>query len=208
MDKKITDLKLQKRNKNRMNVYLDDEFAFGISRIVGAWLRIGITISQKKIDELQQEDAVEVALQKAINFLSYRPRSEAEVIKNLKKHETPDFATEIVLQRLRDNRLLNDIEFAKTWVENRSTFRPRGAYLLRQELRQKGLSDEAIEGAVQSLDENELAYEAGKKKAIQFKNLEFLEFKKKLYGFLSRRGFNYEVISSAVNTLWDEIQTD
>ena len=83
MAKKITALKLQKRNKDRVNVYLDDEFAFGLSRIVAAWLRTGQELTEEKIAELQAQDNVEVALQRALNFLSYRPRSEEEVRRNL-----------------------------------------------------------------------------------------------------------------------------
>ena len=84
---KITGLKVQKRNKDRVNVYLDGEYAFGISRIVAAWLRNGQELSEEKIAELKAQDNVEVALQRALNYLSYRPRSEQEVRQNLKKHK-------------------------------------------------------------------------------------------------------------------------
>ena len=63
MTKKVTALKLQKRNKNRVNVYLDGEFAFGLARIVAAWLSTGQELTEEKIAELQAQDNVEVALQ-------------------------------------------------------------------------------------------------------------------------------------------------
>ena len=80
---KITALKVQKRNPNRVNVYLDDEFAFGLARIVAAWLHIGQELSVDKIALLQAQDAGEVAYLQALHFISFRPRSEVEVHRKL-----------------------------------------------------------------------------------------------------------------------------
>ena len=57
--KKITALQVQKRNPNRVNIHLDGEFAFGVARIVAAWLRIGQELSEEKIGQLQAEDGRE-----------------------------------------------------------------------------------------------------------------------------------------------------
>jgi regulatory protein len=124
MAKKVTNLSVQKRNPNRVNVYLDGEFAFGLARIVAAWLTVGQELSPEKIDRLKGEDAAEVALQRAIRFLGFRPRSVTEVEKNLKKHETPENTIQKVIERLERNGMLDDRKFAKLWVENRSEFRP------------------------------------------------------------------------------------
>src|SRR5210317_1123984 len=70
--KKITALTIQKRNPNRVNVHLDGEFAFGLARITAAWLRVGQELTPEKIALLKEEDAAEVALQRAFRFLSYR----------------------------------------------------------------------------------------------------------------------------------------
>src|SRR5262245_14647340 len=84
---KVTAIEIQKRSPNRVNVYLDGEFAFGLARIVAAWLKVGQDLDEKKIEQLQAEDARERALQQAILFLSYRVRSESEIRRNLRKHE-------------------------------------------------------------------------------------------------------------------------
>jgi regulatory protein len=205
MDKrKVTALKIQKRNPNRLNVHLDGEFAFGIARIVGAWLTVGQELSSEKIAELQGKDQFEVALQRAYHFLSYRPRSAAEVTKNLEKHETPEEIIEKVIARLEKNGQVNDLRFAKQWVENRSTFRPRGSFALRVELRQKGVPDRFIDLAVAHIDEEQLAYEAGKLKASKYRTDDENVFRRKLSGFLSRRGFPYDVIHSVVQKIWNE----
>ena len=143
MTKKITALKIQKKNKNRVSVYLDDEYAFGLSRIVAGWLAVGNQLSDEKIIELQAQDSVEVALQRALNFLSYRPRSVQEVRKNLKnKHEVPTGIIDQIIERLERGGLVDDQKFAELWVENRSEFRPRGSHALRMELRQKGIEED------------------------------------------------------------------
>lgn len=203
--RKITAIEAQKRNPNRVNIYLDDQFAFGLSRIVAAWLQPGQLISDEKIAAMQDEDAREVALQKSLHFLSYRARSQEEVRKNLEKHEIPEPVIQHVLERLQSAGLLNDHDFARTWVENRNTFRPRGRRALRMELRQKGLSESVIETTLDEVtDEDTLALLAARKYARKLKGLDWQEFRNKLGGFLGRRGFPYEVIASTTRQIWQE----
>jgi len=204
MVKKITALQPQKRNPNRVNVHLDGEFAFGLARITAAWLTVGQELSPDKIERLLAEDETEVAYQRALRFLSYRPRSEKEVVDNLQKHETPEQVVEEIIERLKQNGMVDDVKFARLWLENRSEFRPRGYYALRSELRQKGIGDAVIETSLGEIDELELAFRAGRKKAAKLTSGDEQVFKQKLYGFLSRRGFNYEIISDVVGAIWLE----
>jgi regulatory protein len=202
--KKITALVVQKRDPNRVNIYLDGEYAFGVARIVAAWLRVGLELDEKKIEQLQAEDARERAFQQAMLFLSYRARSESEIRKNLVKHEIPESVIDLTLERLRQDGLANDNEFAQAWVENRSTFRPRSRRMMAMELRQKGLDDESMHSALKNVDDEPLAYEAAKKRATRFNDLEWSEFRKKLSEFLARRGFSYSVIAPVVTRIWNE----
>jgi len=202
--KKITAIVIQQKNPNRVNIHLDGEFAFGLARITAAWLRVGQELDQKKIEKLQAEDAKERALQQALLFLNYRARSESEVRKNLKKHEIPEVVIDEILDRLRKDRLVDDGQFAQAWVENRNTFRPRSRRLLTMELRQKGVEDEAIESALEEVDDEALAYQAAQKRVTRFNGLEEEEFRKKLSGFLVRRGFSYSVIAPVVSRIWNE----
>lgn len=206
--KKITAIIIQKRNPNRVNIHLDGEFAFGLARITAAWLRNGQELDEKKIEQLQAEDSKERALQQALLFLSYRARSESEIRKNLQKHEIPEIVIEETLERLRKDKLVDDGQFAQTWVENRSTFRPRSRRMLAMELRQKGLDDESMESALEDVDDEALAYEAAQKRAPRFNNLEWIEFRKKLSGFLARRGFSYSVITPVVSRIWKETRAE
>jgi regulatory protein len=200
---KITALKRQKRNAQRISVYLDGEFAFGLSRFAAAWLEVGQELTPEKIRQLRETDEREVSYQRALNYLSYRPRSEREVRQNLQKHDTPEAVIDETLDRLRRNGLVDDLQFAKDWVENRSTFRPRGRRALAAELRQKGIARETIEAALQNLDEDALAYQAAVKQARKYENLEWADFRRKMNAFLARRGFNYETAKSAVEHVWE-----
>jgi regulatory protein len=206
--RKVTALQVQKRNPNRVNVHLDGEYAFGLARIVAAWLQVGQTLDEAKIAELQADDARERAMQQAMLYLSYRVRSEKEIRDNLSKHKISEAVIEETLERLRQNGLANDKKFADAWVENRSTFRPRGRRALTLELRQKGIKDSTIESALENLDEDALAYEAGQKKAGKLRGKEWSGFRKKLSDFLARRGFSYSVIRPIVSRLWSEIHPE
>lgn len=206
MEYEITALKAQKRNRQRVNVYLDGEFAFGVSRIVAAWLEVGQRINDEKITQLKSEDGREVAYQQALKYLSYRPRSEAEVKENLRDHKFPEEDIFNVLERLRRVGLIDDARFAQTWVENRNEFRPRGRRALTYELRKKGVAEDLIDQTLEGLDEGQLAYQAALQRASRWNHLELFDFRKKMYAYLARRGFGYSVISEATDRAWTELQ--
>ncbi len=206
--KKITALEPQKKNPQRVNVYLNGELAFALSRITAAWLKVGNALTDEKIARLQIEDERERAYQQALLFLSYRARSEKEIRQNLLKHKFSAQAIEGALERLRAGRLVNDNEFARAWVENRSAFRPRSRRALTLELRQKGLDDETVQTAVADVDEYALAYESARKRAARLAGLKWSEFRRKLSEYLARRGFPYSVIASVVAQTWNETHAE
>lgn len=209
MERKITALKVQKRDPNRVNVYLDGEFAFGLTKIVAAWLQIGQVLSAEKIDSLQKQESLEVAYLKALHFLSYRPRSENEVKKSLTEKGFDEAVIAYVLERLKQDHYLGDEQFAQIWVENRSTFRPRSRRLLRYELLQKGVSEENILNALDDVeDESDLAYQAAVRYGPRLKKEDWDTFRKRLVAFLARRGFSYGTISPVVQRVWTELRSE
>ena len=126
MERKITAIVRQKRNPERVSIFLDEEYAFGLTRIVAAWLQVGQYLSEEKIDSLQAEDAQEVAYLIAIKYLDYRERSETEIRAHLNKRDINERVIEDVIDRLLRSGLVDDRRFAANWVENRLEFRPRG----------------------------------------------------------------------------------
>ena len=201
---KITAIEAQKNNPKRVNIYLDGEFAFGLDRFVAAWLTVGQTLDEEKAARLQAEDSQEKAYRQALLFLGMRARSETEIRKNLEKHEIPPAVIESTVQRLREERLVNDSQFAQDWVANRSEFRPRSKRALSIELKRKGLAESAIQSATEAVDEPALAYAAAQKRIRRLEGLEWNDFRKKLGEFLARRGFAYDVIAPTVKRLWLE----
>jgi len=204
----VTRLEPQKKKPQRINVYLDGEFAFGISRATAPWLAEGNQLSQQKINDLQEKDQFEGAYQRAINFLSYRVRSEKEIRQNLTKHEVLEDIIEKVVDRLRGASLVNDWDFASQWVENRVQFKPRGKRALSSELFQKGIGNEIIEDVLAELDEEELAYACARSRITKFTGMEKKAFQKKLSGLLTRRGFPYHVTKDVVGSLWKEMDKE
>ncbi|MEX1247383.1 MAG: RecX family transcriptional regulator [Anaerolineales bacterium] len=204
---RITAIKQQKRNPQRVNIYLDGSFAFPLAKIVAAWLKVDQELTPEKLTALRGQDTVEKAFQRAVHFLSYRPRSQAEVERNLRKHEIPEETIGQVVERLVAGGLLNDTEFARRWTENRATFRPRGARALRIELRQKGVADARIDEALEALDEESLARQAASRKAGRLSGLDWPEFRNKLSAYLSRRGFGFEIINDVCRQTWEELKT-
>jgi len=202
----ITLIEAQKNNPNRVNIYLDDQYAFGLNRIVAAWMKVGQQLSDEKIAALQEADAREVAMQKALHFLGYRPRSVEEVRKNLQKHEISPAVIEATLARLEREKLIGDGNFAREWVENRNAFHPKGKRALAIELRQKGLSDTVIQETLdENLDEQALALKAAQNYARKLEALEWPAFRQKLGGYLGRRGFGYNVIAPVTRQVWEEM---
>lgn len=208
MNYKITALKQQRRNPNRVNVFLDGEFAFGLSRIVAGWLEVGQELDDEKIISLQAEDEQELAYQRAAKLIGHRVRSEDEIRRNLDKHQVSPKVIEGVIRRLRRIGLIDDMNFAESWIENRNEFRPRSHRMLTYELRQKGIADEVIVEILDStLPDEALALKAAKKNARKYKDLEWHDFRKKLSGFLARRGFSYNIISPIVDQVWTELES-
>jgi regulatory protein len=207
MDHKITALTLQKRNRQRVNVYLDGEFAFGLARIVAAWLHEGQELSDEKIAQLRLEDAREVAHQQALKLIQYRPRSEAEIRQNLTQHKISPENIELTIQRLRDGGLINDAQFAQAWVENRADLRPRSRRALAFELSQRGIDRQLIDSALEELDDDELAYQAAVRRAPKFETLEWKDFRLKMIRYLAQRGFNYDASAQAVARVWEELDS-
>lgn len=203
----ITALRTQAKNKRRVNVYLDGAFALALPDIVAATLRVEQSLSGEQVADLQQRNAAQRAYDRALRFLSYRPRSVAEVSRYLAGKQVSDDLIAQTIDRLRQAGLLDDRAFARFWVENRESFRPRGKIALRYELRRKGVGEEAIDAAIQDVDESEGAYRVARTRALRLTRVDRETFRRRLGGYLSRRGFSYSVVRETVERLWQERAT-
>jgi regulatory protein len=200
----------QRRGGKRVNVFVDGRYAFSLQQELAELVRVGQPISELKTAELLLEDEMARALESALAFLSYRPRSEREVRDRLKRKEVPPAIVDAVVERLKQLKYLDDDDFARYWVEQRQTHRPRGARLLRLELQRKGISTdtaaEVLEESSEAEDPAEAAYRAAQRKAHLLRLADEREFQQKIGQFLLRRGFDYETARAATRRLWSEVQ--
>ncbi|MCS6910612.1 MAG: RecX family transcriptional regulator [Anaerolineales bacterium] len=204
---KVTALKLQSRNKNRVNVELDGKFAFSLTRLEAARLRLGQELTEADIARLQEADQRERVHERALRLLAIRPRSEAEVRENLRRHKVTEALIEAEVSRLHETGLLNDEAFAQLWVENRATFRPRSRRALQAELKRKGISPELTRAALAGADDEASAYRLAAQRAQRLRGLPRPEFRRKLVAYLGRRGFDYEIVQPIVERVWTEMNT-
>jgi regulatory protein len=206
MDRTITALEVQKRNKERVNVYLDGEFAFGLPIIEAAHLHKGQVLAEEQIKALQAIDTLARALDQAVKLLSRRPYSTAEIRRNLESKQVPSTVIDEVLAKLAHLGYVDDQAFAEFWVENRERFRPRGPRALRYELRQKGIADKLIDAVLGEFDAHDAAYRAAQEKVRRLRRLTPEQFQTKLGAFLIRRGFAYDIVREVINQVIDELR--
>ncbi len=190
----ITALRFQAGNKDRVNLYLDGEYAFGLTAVKAARLHHGQVLSDTKIDALKVQDQQDQAFDRAVRFLSYRPRSRVEIERYLRRKGAGDAVLPEVVDRLEQAGYLNDDAFARFWVDNRQRFSPRGQRALGYELRQKGLSSQTIASALHDLDEEKAAWQAIEGRLSRWNDLTNEQLRRKVTAFLQRRGFDYAVI--------------
>ena len=188
-----------------MNVYLDDEFAFGLAAFTAVSLRIGQHLTEADIDKLKIADSQETAKQAAIRFIEQRPRSAAEVRRRLRQKGFDEAAIAHAIERLQAVELLDDLAFARYWVDQRETFKPRSQMALRQELQQKGVSRDIIDEAIVPVDDMASARRLAEKQAPRWRNLEEEAFRAKMAGYLQRRGFPYDIIKQVTAETWETI---
>lgn len=199
----ITGLHLRRTPKDRVDVFLDDALAFSLSLDLAAALRRGQELSAEDIAALRDEDAYRQALGQALRWLSFRPRTEAEIASRLAQGGVEPLAVARVVARLAELRLVDDAAFAEWWVSGRSAHRPKGTRALSYELRARGVAPALIADAVEGLDEHDLAQRLALHLAPRYARADRSAFERRLGGLLQRRGFAADVIRAAIEAAWD-----
>lgn len=206
----ITAITDQTRDPERVSVFLDGEFAFGLPALVAhdEALRVGDRIDAARAAELIARDEVARATTALLAFLGYRPRSEKEVRDRLRQQGYAAAAIDQAVARVAGWGYLNDASFARLWVEGRGG--SRGRRLLEQELRQKGVERETAREALDeaALDERAAALEAGRKRLRQLGNDDPAATRRRLGGYLVRRGYGYDTVRATLETLLGEGDED
>ncbi len=206
----ITSLQPQTNRPERLNLFVDGQFFMGVDALIvlQMGLKVGQELTQQQVEQLHHEEAFQQALARALNYLSFRPRSREEVKRYLQRKETPPELLDRVLERLEQSELVNDQAFAEFWIESRARSKPKGAQAIKHELRLKGVKREVVDEMVDDEQDEEHARQAAHKKAQSLAgqpDMDFKTFRLRLGPFLQRRGFSYEIATRTVRELWQEL---
>jgi regulatory protein len=214
---RITKIEVQKRRPDRRNIYADGEFLIGlhVETLLRSGLRIGDVIAQEQLATLHTHENLLAARTAALQYLSVRPRSEREIRDKLRDKEFAAPEIDQVVTALTRAGLINDHEFARTYIRNSMAVRPVGELQLRRKLLLLGVARPIIDEAIQEIggqvDLNEsattLARQFLDRKRRSAQSGDPRKTKQQLIGFLSRRGYSWPVISSAIKSLMS-LRTD
>jgi regulatory protein len=209
----ITALRAQAKDPQRVNVFVNGEFAIGVSlnTVSKEGLYVGKQLNEEDYARIERAEGHDKAFQAALRFLEARPRSVAEIRDRLRRKEFGDEAIAAATGRLAELGMLDDNAFARFWVENRQAFRPRGMGALRDELRRKGVDRAVVETLLR--DEALTGDEVGRAMAIARGALrkyaattDRKTFQRRMGGYLQRRGFGFDTIGPIIDTLWAELK--
>lgn len=207
--KTVTAIEIQKGRKNRVSVFLDHLFAFGIDQdvLVKAGIATGDQLSEERIAAILEMEERHTAKQKALRWLAVRDRSRKELETKLRMAKFAPATITWTLQELERLQLTNDTAFARSFSQNRMVTRPVGKRLLARELQQKGLSETAIEQglekAYENLTEEEVAKDLAQKRKKSCLHLPEEKAKKRVADFLLRRGFSWSIVEEILDN-WNQ----
>lgn len=211
---RISDIREAVRDKNRVNIYVDDKFfcSLDIAQVVDLHVKIGRTLSADELDELKRASDFSKFYNRALEFTLMRPHSSKEVRDYLKRktldrkvrvknRKTNEYKTvlkpgydqslvEPVFKRLEERGYIDDRRFAEIWIENRNISKGSSLKKLRLELSQKGIPQATIEEVLAESDRDELSE---LRKIIARKAKKYPD-EQKLIQYLLRQGFNYSDI--------------
>ncbi|MBQ3280259.1 RecX family transcriptional regulator [Candidatus Saccharibacteria bacterium] len=196
---KITDLKQGLKNPDRVNVFVDEKFAFSldISQVVDFGIKVGMEISAEDVAEFKKASEFEKLYQRTLEWVLVRPRSIREtndyLYKKIFEKKLDKNYIDRIIEKLKDKKYLDDYKFAEYYVENRFVKKGVSLKRLRMELLKKGISKEIIEEVLADSDRND---EEELKKMIAKKRAKYDD--EKLTAYLVRQGFQYDLVRELV----------
>lgn len=199
---RITDIKQQQKRPDRYSVYIDGKFNFGLGegQLVELGLKRGQDIAPGEIEGLKQQAAAGKAYERAVRYVSIRPRSQWELETYLKRKGYEPSVIDQTVKKLVELDLVDDAKFAGSWVEYRQATARRSRRRLQAELRAKRVDTDIIDAALSgfgSEDELENIKELIKRKSKQGQ----YQQRQKLMAYLARQGYDYGLIKQAFDEL-------
>jgi regulatory protein len=201
----VTRVSPQQATAERMNIYLDGRYAFSMSvRALSEHpVSVGDHLSPADIERLRNADEPDRAVTTALNLLTHRGRSERELRQRLRQKGYTSTAIDEAIRRVVEWGYLNDEQFAASWVEQRSSGRPRSRRALAHELREKGVDRQIIETTIEEADIDELA-DARRLGADKWRKEGAQEpdrRRQRTADFLARRGYSWQIAKQVIDEL-------
>lgn len=207
---RITRIEVQQKRTDRRNIYADGSFLIGIhvETLLRFGLRVGDAISAETLVSLQASEDLLAARSVALQYLSRRPRSEKEIRDKLRDKEFAQQVIDTVLGDLAQSGLVNDLEFACSYVRNSLSLKPVGELRLRQKLLLLGVDKTTIDRALREVMGGREMEEAASRAASQFlqrtarsaREEDRRRTRQRLINFLARRGFPWHIIQSTISS--------
>ena len=201
----ITDI--QSHNDDQIMLFLNHR-RFGIlptDFILKFGLRVGLKISHDTIVKLLQAEEVMRAKNFAINLLHEKKiYTKPELEKELRRKGFSQEGISASIEDLERTGLIKDKTFAHQWVRRREKSNPRGKEMLKLELADKGVASSTINQVLSNIDssrELDTALQLAEKQVKRYKSLELHVAKRRLHGFLARRGFNYNTVEQVMQKI-------
>ena len=199
----VTDVQKQKNNPKRYSIFIDGQFAFGLDEIDVLYYKLFDCkeISEEKVEFIKNNIVFQKARDTAIKFLSFKQRTRKEIIVKLREKEYTDDIIAKVIRLLQKYSYIDDYAYASAFFFYMFNLNGLGVSRIRFELKQKGVSDEIIEKVVMenSVDETERAVSLVERKYGVY-DYDIKE-KRRIEGFLARKGFSFSVIKEAFQIL-------
>ncbi|HMQ69336.1 MAG TPA: RecX family transcriptional regulator [Ignavibacteria bacterium] len=201
----ITKIEKQKKNKERYNISIDGEFAFGLyeDSLVKYGLRSGDELTAEKIKEMKEYDEFGYGKKVAYSFLAYKQRSKKELVKKLKLKKISDASIVKITELLEKQKYLNDELYAENFIEDKLNSRPIGKRLAKLKLSEKGIDKEMIEETLNKIytndKETEYAVIVLEKYAKKVKYKDEADKKNKCYRYLISKGFDFDTVKKVLS---------
>lgn len=201
----ITKIEAQKKDKNRVNIYVNDEFFLAIfTELVYEFnLKKGMLIEKEHLKGILDKEMYVKAKNKALNILSKADQSERKIREKL-SNEFEEYTINEVIDFLKSNKFIDDELLASKIVNTNINLNKCGKNKIRQNLYNKGINSEAISEALCEIDENiefENAMYLAKKRYQRVKNEDKRKIYQKISQHLAYKGFNYDIIKKVLNKL-------
>lgn len=201
----ITKIEAQKKNEDRVNIYLNEQFFMGIYKeiVFTLGLKKGMEIEEDNLRSILRDEMYIKAKNKALSILSKAPQSEKNIISKLSNDFEPD-VIEDVLEFLRKYNFVDDEDLAQRIANTNLKLNKCGKNKIKQNLYNKGIDRSTIESVISDIDsdiEFENAMYLAKKRYERVKNEDRNKIYQKISQHLAYKGFNYDIIKRVLNKL-------